>query len=53
MPALNHTYFVTVTSTLLPIVLMTIRMMARFNQAPEELSQLTDADREYLVTRSP
>ena len=57
MPALIHIYIVIVGSILLAIVLMTVRMMARSNQATEELS-LTDPGRESvakfdLVTRSP
>ena len=57
MPALIHICIVIVGSILLAIVLMTVRTMARCNQATEELS-LTNPCRESvakfdLVTRSP
>jgi uncharacterized protein YoxC len=49
MPALIQICVVIVTIGLLAIVLMTARMMIRFNKATEELSQVTHAVRSSAV----
>ena len=49
MPALIQICIVIVTIGLLAIALMTVRMMARFNKATEELSQLTHTVHESAV----
>ena len=49
MPALIQICIVIVTIGLVAIVLMTARMMTRFNRASEELSQLGHAVRESAV----
>ncbi|HEY3155495.1 MAG TPA: hypothetical protein VGK76_02555 [Candidatus Eisenbacteria bacterium] len=47
MPALIQICIVIVTVGLLAIVMMTLRMMTRFNKATEELSQLTRSVRDH------
>ena len=49
MPALIQICIVIVTVGLLAIVLMTVRMMTRFNRATEELSGMVHAVRESAV----
>jgi len=50
MPALIQICIVIVTISLLAIVLMTVRMMSRFNKATDDLSQLTDEARTLVVS---
>jgi uncharacterized protein YoxC len=49
MPALIQICIVIVTVGLLAIVMMTLRMMTRFNKATEEVSQLTRSVRESVA----